>query len=179
MRIESPTVCVLGPYSVRQNILITSPRIWTMQHQHLSTYNPLFSEHILGNSFNKHWKWRKINKTAVNLALHMSNESWISYTVLFFIIRTEDFAEIQDILSNDIHGILARIYLREATSYRWHISITIRDTVTLILHCYILQTKEGKACGFKGIMDWIISNFLRKELKNINLLLSVEEEEFL
>lgn len=75
------------------------------------------------------------------------------YTVLIFTIRTEDFAEIQDILSNDIHGILARIYLREATSYRWHISITIRDTVTLILYCYILQTKEGKACGFKGIMD--------------------------
>lgn len=140
-----------------------------MQHQHLSTYNPFFSEHILGNSFNKHWKWRKMNKTAVNLALHMSNESWISYTVLFFTIRTEDFAEIQDILSNDIHGILARIYLREATSYRWHISITIRNTVTLILHCYILQTKEGKACGFKGIMGWIISNFLRKEFKKYQL----------
>lgn len=75
------------------------------------------------------------------------------YTVLIFTIRTEDFAEIQDILSNDIHGILARIYLGEATSYRWHISITIRDTVTLILYCYILQTKEGKACGFKGTMD--------------------------
>ena len=74
------------------------------------------------------------------------------YTVLIFTIRTEDFAEIQDILSNDIHGILARIYLREAT-YRWHISITIRNTATLILHCYILQTKEGKACGFKGMMD--------------------------
>ena len=42
----------------------------------------------------------------------------IFYTVLIFTIRTEDFAEIQDILSNDIHGILARIYLGEATSYR-------------------------------------------------------------
>ena len=66
------------------------------------------------------------------------------YTVLIFTIRTEDFAEIQDILSNDIHGILARIYLGEATSYRWHISITIRDTVTLLLYCYIYTSNKGR-----------------------------------
>ena len=66
------------------------------------------------------------------------------YKVLIFTIRTEDFAEIQDILSNDIHGILARIYLGEATSYRWHISITIRDTVTLILYCYIYTSNKGR-----------------------------------
>ena len=66
------------------------------------------------------------------------------YTVLIFTIRTEDFAEIQDILSNDIYGILARIYLGEATSYRWHISITIRDTVTLILYCYIYTSNKGR-----------------------------------
>ena len=66
------------------------------------------------------------------------------YTVLIFTIRTEDFAEIHDILSNDIHGILARIYLREATSYRWHISITIRDTVTLLLYCYIYTSNKGR-----------------------------------
>ena len=66
------------------------------------------------------------------------------YTVLIFTIRTEDFAEIQDILSNDIHGILARIYLGEATSYRRHIYITIRDTVTLLLYCYIYTSNKGR-----------------------------------
>ena len=66
------------------------------------------------------------------------------YTVLIFTIRTEDFAEIQGILSNDIHGTLARIYLREATSYRWHISVTIRDTVTFILYCYIYTSNKGR-----------------------------------
>ena len=103
------------------------------------------------------------------------------YKVLIFTIRTEDFAEIQNILSNDIHGILARIYLREATSYRWHMSVTIRDTVTLIyvlLYIYFKQRK-GKCVDLKELWIELFLIFLGRSSKKINLLLSVEEEEFL